>query len=89
MSTRTFRLTLAMFALLGALGQARLEAEPGDLVADFVTFAVIAPQDITYDETEDCFWITTFLDDVNSCSARHIFTNDVINAPGRINIRQR
>ena len=63
MSTRTFRLTLAMFALLGALGQARLEAEPGDLLADFVTFAVIAPQDITYDETEDCFWITTFLDE--------------------------
>ena len=63
MSTRTFRLTLAMFALLGALGQARLEADPGDLAADFVTFAVIAPQDITYDETEDCFWITTFLDE--------------------------
>ena len=63
MSTGTFRLTLAMLALLGALGQAPLEADPGDLVADFVTFAVIAPQDITYDETEDCFWITTFLDE--------------------------
>ena len=63
MSPRTFRLTLAMFALLGALGQGSLEAEPGDLAADFVTFAVIAPQDITYDETEDCFWITTFLDE--------------------------
>ena len=38
MSTGIFRLTLAMLALLGTLGQAPLAAEPGDLVADFVTF---------------------------------------------------
>ena len=62
MPTGTFRQALAALALLAAILQGRLAAEPGDLVADFVTFEVIAPQDITYDETGDCFWITAFLD---------------------------
>ena len=62
MQTVTFRHALAALALLAVLLQGRLAAEPGDLVADFVTFEVIAPQDITYDETGDCFWITAFLD---------------------------
>ena len=62
MARGAFHSSLKILILLALLGPGRLPAEPGDLAADFITFATIAPQDITYDESEDCFWITAFLD---------------------------
>ena len=62
MFSGAFQPSLKIVILLALLTPGRLAADPGDLAADFVTFATIAPQDITYDESEDCFWITAFLD---------------------------
>lgn len=62
MPTGVLRFFLKILVLLAFFPAGRLPAEPGDLAADFITFATIAPQDITYDESEDCFWITAFLD---------------------------
>ena len=62
MASGAFHSSLKILILLALLAPGRIAAEPGDLAADFVTFATIAPQDITYDEFEDCFWITAFLD---------------------------
>jgi len=57
----TILLTTAL-SFSGSRGS-KLAAAPGDLLFDYLPFSTIAPQDITYDTRENCFWVTAFLDD--------------------------